>query len=220
MNVHEIVRSVQIYFRRKRMMQFASIFNISDETKIVDLGGTPHNWAFVPAMPDVKMVNIDDGSSVHPDEINSRYKLVRSPRTEMVLYDGNVVPFSDNSFDICFSNSTIEHVGNYNSIMSFANEIRRLAPRYYVQTPNRHFFFEPHFLCVFVHWLPFSVKRRLLRWLSVWGWVARPDQETIDRTIKEIHLLTYDEMKQLFPDSEIIRERFLGFTKSIIAVKV
>lgn len=201
-------------------MKIVSMLNITNDTKIVDLGGTPHNWAFVPVMPEITMVNIDDGSSVQPDDIDPRYKLVRNPRTKMVLYKGGDVPFSDNSFDICFSNSTIEHVGDWDAIRSFAKEVRRLAPRYCVQTPNRNFFFEPHLFCAFIHWLPFGVQRRLVRWFSVWGLVTKPNQATIDKFLKDIKLLTCSEMENLFPDSKIVREKFFGITKSIIAIKI
>ncbi len=37
--------------------------------------------------------------------------------------------------------------------------------------------------------------------------------------VDEIRLLTFKEMKSLFPDCEIIKERFLFFTKSYIAVR-
>lgn len=50
--------------------------------------------------------------------------------------------------------------------------------------------------------------------------VARfPSREDIDRIAAEIRLLTKDEMRELFPDAEIIHERFPGITKSIIAYR-
>jgi hypothetical protein len=42
----------------------------------------------------------------------------------------------------------------------------------------------------------------------------------VDALIAEIDLLTEAEMRALFPDAQIIKERFLGFTKSLIAVRV
>lgn len=37
--------------------------------------------------------------------------------------------------------------------------------------------------------------------------------------LDEVRLLTFAEMKLLFPDCTILRERFLGLTKSYIAVR-
>jgi hypothetical protein len=51
------------------------------------------------------------------------------------------------------------------------------------------------------------------------GLVNKPDQETIDKFLTEIRLLSVRDMRLLFPDAEIVRERFCGFTKSIIAMK-
>jgi hypothetical protein len=101
----------------------------------------------------------------------------------------------------------------------FAAEIRRVAPRYYVQAPNRWFLVEPHLLAVGIHLLPFPVLRRLVRWLSVWGWVAKPDQAAIDATLASIRLIDRKQMQPLFPDAEIHAETFLGMTKSLIAVR-
>jgi Methyltransferase domain len=140
-------------------------------------------------------------------------------RQKLVIYDGSKVPFEDNSFDISYSNSVIEHVGDAGAQARFASEVRRLAPRYFVQTPNKWFFIEPHFICLFIHWLPRRLKRHLVRRCSIWGWVTKPDQQQIDSVLAEIRLLTVPEMRRFFPDAEILRERFLGFTKSIIALK-
>ncbi len=207
MDIHTFHRLFACYFRPGRMKLFASAFRVSNQTRIIDLGGTPFNWTLIKEKPEVTFVNIAGESDFDP----LHYK--------MVMYDGSVVPFPDHSFDICYSNSVIEHVGDVDAVALFASEVGRLAPRYFVQTPNRYFFAEPHFLCVFIHWLPIGLKRHLIRRGSLWGWMTKPDQKMIDERLRDIRLLTVKDMRRLFPDAEIVRERFLGFTKSIIAMK-
>lgn len=208
MNIHTVYRLFQNFFRRSRMNLFSSSFRISNQTRIIDLGGTPFNWTLIEERPEVTMVNI-----------HGEYENFDPLHHKMVIYDGSVVPFPDNSFDVCYSNSVIEHVGDTDAIAHFASEVKRLAPRYFVQTPNRNFFVEPHFICVFIHWLPFALKRHLIRRGSVWGWMTKPDQKKVDEALNDIRLLTVTDMRRLFPDGEIVRERFLGFTKSIIAMR-
>jgi len=49
--------------------------------------------------------------------------------------------------------------------------------------------------------------------------VNRPNQQQVDALVDEYRLLDYREMRELFPDCEIRRERFLGLTKSYVAVR-
>jgi hypothetical protein len=64
------------------------------------------------------------------------------------------LPFDDNAFDVAYSNSVIEHVRTWENQVRFAAEIRRVAPRYYVQTPNAAFPIEPHVMGLGIQWLP------------------------------------------------------------------
>ena len=75
-------------------------------------------------------------------------------------------------------------------------------------------------MTAFVHWLPFGIKRKLLRYLSLWGIVVKPKQKEMDAMINDIRLLKTRAMRELFPDAAIIKERFLGLTKSIIAARL
>ena len=70
-----------------------------------------------------------------------------------------------------------------------------------------------------VHWLPKSWQKRLGRNFTVYGWMLRRRSEDVAQLVDELRLLTYREMEQLYPDCEIRRERFLGLTKSYIAVR-
>lgn len=100
-----------------------------------------------------------------------------------------------------------------------AEECRRVGRRYYVHTPNKGFPIEPHLLTSFIHWLPRSLQRRLIRHFTLWGWVARPSRDYCDRLLEQTRLLGKGDLLQLFPDAEIWKERFMGMTKSLIAVR-
>jgi hypothetical protein len=89
----------------------------------------------------------------------------------------------------------------------------------YVQTPYRWFPIEPHFLAFFVHWLPRSWHKRVIPLFSIRGWFRKGDDVEVGKLVEEVRLLSVAEMKQLFPDCEIHRERVFGFVKSLIAVR-
>jgi hypothetical protein len=59
--------------------------------------------------------------------------------------------------------------------------------------------------------LPRAWQVRLMRFLFVHGWF-KP-------VYPDFRLLTIKEMRALFPDAEIVLERYCGFVKSIVAIK-
>lgn len=124
--------------------------------------------------------------------------------------DGTHLPFGDRSFPIVFSNSVIEHVPQARQ-PSFAREIRRVGDRYFVQTPNRWFPIEPHYQMPFVQFLPERALRALNKRFTM-GW--RKKGEWYETT-----LLSASDLRRLFPDATIHRERVLGMTKSLMAVR-
>jgi len=71
--------------------------------------------------------------------------------------------------------------------------------------------------------LPKSWQRALVRRFTVWQLVAEPSRAQreyyIEHFLNELHLLDARELHALFPDACILRERFLGLTKSLIAVR-
>jgi len=125
----------------------------------------------------------------------------------------------DNSFDIVHSNSVIEHVGTWSDKRNMAKEVRRLAPRYYVQTPNYWFPYEPHIRLPLFHWLPEPWQLRILMSRPC-GF--HPRARNIDEAraiLSDASLLDATAMTTLFPDARIEREHFGPFTKSLIAVR-
>ena len=128
------------------------------------------------------------------------------PGHDFVCADARALPFSDGQFDVVYSNSLLEHVPPPDR-ERVAAEISRAGRRLFVQTPNRGFPVEPHALLPLVHWLP----RRLGRRLWSMGVTGEP--------FEDIQLLGARELRRLFPDAEIVRERVGPLTKSLIAVR-
>jgi hypothetical protein len=58
---------------------------------------------------------------------------------------------------------------------------------------------------------------------TVWSALTRPTPDRrdfyIEHFLRDIKLLSYQDLRTLFPGARIIRERFLGMTKSLIACR-
>ena len=59
----------------------------------------------------------------------------------------------------------------------------------------------------------------MIRYFTIRGLIERPSKNEIYNMVKEIRLLSYKELKLLFPDCQIYKERFFGFTKSFIVIR-
>jgi hypothetical protein len=210
MDVHAAYDFFLRRFRRRRMQRFAWSFDPTPATRIVDVGGTPYNWELLGVPSRLTLLNLElpEGFEGLPGNYS------------FVVGSGTALDFEDRSFDVAFSNSVIEHVGGWEEQRAFARELRRVGRGVWVQTPARSFPVEPHLMTPLVHYLPRSWQRRLLRRCTLWGLLSRPSQEQVDRFVAGTRLLGYDEMRQLFPDCEIRRERFLGLTKAYVAVRL
>jgi Methyltransferase domain len=216
-------------FRKTRMEAFVREFQPKSTMRILDIGGTDLNWRIIDQPAQVLLLNTNVpeegydlgllGSDYADAQTSSPPMGGRPDNVEYVLGDGRSVPYADGEFDICFSNSTIEHLFELDEQRRFANEVRRVGHGVWLQTPARGFPFEPHWLAPFIHWLPKEWQRRLGRNFTAYGWMMRPSNHDVSQLVDELRLLSYREMQELFPDCEIRRERFLGLTKSYVAVR-
>jgi ubiquinone/menaquinone biosynthesis C-methylase UbiE len=193
------------------MRRFAREFAITAETRVLDVGGTPEFWNLLPAPPRVTLLN------------TPRTRAELAGAASWVAGDGRALPFRDRAFDIVFSNSVIEHVGDAQSQQRFAREVARVGRAYWVQTPNRWFPVEQHLLTPFVHWLPKPWQRWIVPRFTVWSAVARPSEDRrryyLEHYLEEVRLLGTKEVRALFPGARLIRERVGGWTKSLVAMR-
>jgi hypothetical protein len=184
--------------------------------EVADIGGTERFW------------NVWGGefdwSRIHLTCIN----LGMEPRTGLgpfgrIDYVGgdarDLSMFGDGAFDLVFSNSVIEHVGLWRDMMRMAAEIRRLAPAYYVQTPYFWFPIEPHARTPFIHWVPESLAYRLVMRRRCGFWGRQSSVSGATRAVQAARLVDIAQLGALFPDATIQRERFYGWTKSLIAIR-
>lgn len=119
-----------------------------------------------------------------------------------VVGDARRLPFRDGAFDIVFSNSVIEHVGDATQQALMAREIRRVGRRYFVQVPAKYFPIEAHYFIPFLSYLPVRWQVAITKHLFN---VADP-----------IHLPSRGMAQQLFPEATIESERLLGVTKAFL----
>jgi ubiquinone/menaquinone biosynthesis C-methylase UbiE len=193
------------------MCLFERTFRISSGTRILDVGGSPEIWHLASVRPRLTILNL--AAALGRGD----------PRMALVAGDGRRLPFKDGAFDIVFSNSVIEHVGTRADQKRFASEIDRVGRQYWVQTPNRRFPVELHLMLPLIHYLPKRLQRAVVERFTVWEFVARPSEAQrrfyISHFLNELNLLDAGELRALFPGARIVKERFAGLAKSLIAVK-
>ncbi len=209
MDIHRVYKIFQKYFRKKRMIWFQEHFRVSEITKILDVGGDQYNWKFLSRKPEIKVINI-----VKPDNWDEKMGNFR-----FETGDGTNINYPDKAFDIVYSNSVIEHLGNWTNQKLFAKEVLRVGKSVYVQTPAKEFFVEPHLITPFVHWFPLIWQSKLLRNFTLWGLITRPSQSYVDAFLAERRLLSLKEFRELFIECEIMHEKLCFFTKSYIALR-
>ncbi len=176
--------------------------------RIVDLGGAAGFWEHRgwADRDDVEIttVNHDPGGDGH-DGIRA----IAGDVTDL----GHL---ADDSFDVAFSNSVIEHLYTPDRQAVMAGQLRRLAPAFWLQTPNYWFPMEPHFHVVGWQWMPIAVRKTVIRNRRC-GWRGPcHDAESADAAVREVRLMTRGQLRRLFPDAVISPERFGGLVKSWI----
>jgi hypothetical protein len=194
-------------FRNARMAMFHhALERIPKPLSILDLGGTKEFWVEhgIPRDCNVHMIN--------PCEEQIAGAL--PPRLTSEVGTGCKVSHANHSFGLVFSNSAIGHVGGLRDQIAMADEIRRLAPWYWVQTPNKWFPLDWQTLVPFFHWLPNPVRAWCYAHFRVGRCGKAPSIATAVWRSKAIRNLTRKELQAMFPDGRFYQERFCGLVKS------
>lgn len=172
--------------------------------RVLDLGGRVGTWADLDA-DRVTIVNLEP----QPELLGTDF--VQGDVCDPNLLAGEM-------FDLVFSNSVIEHLGGYVPRRAFAENVQRLGHRHWVQTPYRYFPLEPHWLFPLMQHLPVSLRAEVARrWpLGAAGPLRHGDAL---HAVLGVELIGATEFAALFPRSEVLHERVVGLTKSLVAVR-
>jgi ubiquinone/menaquinone biosynthesis C-methylase UbiE len=208
--VNNFAQSVSNSNRERKFYYFMNLFTIEKRTKILDVG----------ASDDEKQAAANILEKRYPYQRNitvlgtQKYNnlVERYPFVKAVQYNGEMFPFKDNSFDICWSNAVLEHVGNNARQVVFLKEIKRCANKAFITTPNKFFPVETHTKLFFIHWLPKKLFDQIARRINL-GWA----------TGDYMHLLSLREIKRLLAQAgiqkyRIKKNRFLFFTMDFVII--
>jgi SAM-dependent methyltransferase len=199
--------------RNKRFDQCREIIlSMPRPVRVLDVGGGEGEW---------KLMGLAGIPDVFITLLNIEPMPVAAENIVSVVGDArDLKQFRAGEFDFVFSNSVIEHVGGDQDIERMASEIRRVGNSYYIQTPNRYFPIEPHFLFPFFQFLPVALRATLVQHFKL-GWSSKmPDRRAAEREVRSVNLLTRRQMTRLFPDASTVEERVLGFPKSIQSIRL
>ncbi|MEH1765995.1 MAG: class I SAM-dependent methyltransferase [Nostoc sp.] len=197
--------------RKKRFSLFTSILDsMPSPIKILDVGGTISFWE------NLGFLN-EEVKDVEITLLNVKFIEVSSthPKIKQVVGNAtNMANFQSNEFDIVYSNSVIEHVGDYEQQRQMATEVMRVGKKYFVQTPNLFFPIEPHFVFPLFQFMPINIRVWLLTNFAL-GWYDKVADKQLARSIAtSIKLLNKRKFLNLFPEAQLYKEKFFGLTKS------
>ena len=205
-DISENKNSLGNKFRKKRFSFFLKKFDsLNKPITLLDIGGKINFWENRGLAGNndyiITIINIEKEKSNYSN-INC-----------LIGDATNLNQFNNKSFDIVHSNSVIEHLYNFENQKKMASEIMRVGKKHIVQTPNKYFFLEPHYLLPFFDIIPKKLKYFILTKTKL-SRLKKWDKKFASQYIEEIRLLSLKEMKELFPNSKIYFEKFLGMNKS------
>jgi SAM-dependent methyltransferase len=201
---NKITYKISLFNRKRKYNDFINIFLPTPETNILDVGYNDDEYRDTenflernyPYPSKITALGI-----MEPKNFNRSYPEVRT-----VSYDGNIFPFKDKEFDICWCNAVLEHVGNFDKQVLFIKELIRTGKSVFFTTPNRLFPVEIHNRMPLLHYLPKKLFDKIMILLKKPIWTG-----------DNLNLLSYGKLKKLLQvagavNYTIMRNKIFWFT--------
>lgn len=207
--------AISKYFRKRRFGFFVTFMQQvapnNRPIRILDIGGTQAYW-------------LNMGLALEPGTeivlLNLYENEVSAPGFTSIVGDAcNLIDIKDKSFDMVFSNSVIEHLFTKQNQEQMVKEIERVGKSYFIQTPNKYFPIEPHWVFPLFQFFPFSLKVFLTQHFSLGHIKKASTEQAAIALVNEVRLLSKNEFTAMFSKPAIFEEKFFGMTKSFTAYK-
>jgi hypothetical protein len=185
--LHRATLPIHVRLRAGRCRKAQAVMHPSPSMTLLDVGGTPETGGEFDSLralfAEVLVVNPDPRHGAVP----------MAPNVKFELGDGCALPYADESFDWVFSNAVLEHVGDRDKQVRFAQEMQRVARLgYFLSTPNRHFFMDPHTYLPFYHLLSDHAQAKVIRFSLGHMRQWRP-----------LDLVSAKDLRQMFPSAKV-----------------
>jgi len=144
--------------------QLSGVWNLPENATILDIGSGIGTFVIACHRRGLSAYGIEpdrigQGGSITAIQIASR----RTEHQVFAVATGEVLPFSDRSFDLVTMNQVMEHVSDQKAVLREAARVLKPGGAIYVACPNYLRFYEPHYKIFWIPLLPKTLGRLYLR---------------------------------------------------------
>ncbi|MEE9273598.1 MAG: GtrA family protein [Robiginitomaculum sp.] len=147
-----LARKVTGHARHKMFRHFMAVMQPNENSKILDFGTSEVENDQANMLEksykykhNITCAGLGDGAKILKAYEGINYTPIKP---------GKALPFTDNSFDIAYSNAVFEHIGSRENQLFILKELSRVAGKVYITTPNRYFPIEHHTAIPLLHFFP------------------------------------------------------------------
>jgi hypothetical protein len=204
----QLVQALEARARQGRNDYFVELLRtVPMPLSILDVGGTVDYW---------RTVDFPIDTQVRIVLLNTFNQRVDPPFESVVGDARDLSCFRDREYNVVFSNSVICLVGSFVDQQRMAREIQRVGQYFFLQTPNHSFPVDWRTLIPFFHFLPIDAQAWCFERFAVGTYRRARTRAEALTWASRVRNLRWRDLQVLFPNAEVMPERFGGFTKSFM----